>query len=439
MIEPQCHGGICHYSHALCDALVDQGVQVTLLTGARSELQEWPRQFPIANVLDGSQVKALLRARVDRSALGSVLGARCSVKAAVHRPASDLPACRRRAASSEHRAPTWKARWFEEELFLFIRRLRADVVHFQWPVDWLDHGRFLQRLQRMGARTVFTAHDVLPHEPEPAHRRLYEGLYHSGSEIIVHSEQNRAELLEAFAPDPARVHVVPMGSFGLLAPGLNGPGQEPGARSQELLSNRERSRREYGLPPEARVALFFGLIRPYKGLDDLLRAFAGVVGQIQDAWLLVVGAPVGPEGEAQYRALIRALGIEGRTRFVPRYLPPEAVAQPFSAADFVVLPYRRASQSAVAQLAYALGKPVVATRVGGLPEVIEHGRSGYLVEAGDTTEIAAAVSALMADPDGCRTMGEYARLLSETRFAWSTIAGTTRRVYEGGVTQCPVS
>src|SRR5262245_14061974 len=61
MIEPQCHGGVCHYSHALCNALVEQGVEVTLLTGARSELQDWPHRFPIANVLDSSQVKERLR------------------------------------------------------------------------------------------------------------------------------------------------------------------------------------------------------------------------------------------------------------------------------------------------------------------------------------------------------------------------------------------
>jgi glycosyltransferase involved in cell wall biosynthesis len=297
-----------------------------------------------------------------------------------------------------------------------LRRMRADVVHFQWPVEWLDHGAFLKRLRRAGIRTLFTAHDVLPHEPRPEDRAIYDALYHSGAEIIVHSEQNRTELLAAFRPDPERVHVVPMGSFGFLGEAAGDP---------------RTARERLDLPIEARVVLFFGLIRPYKGLEDLLHAFTQVIAREKDAWLLVVGAPVGPAGEAYYRQMIDACGIAHRTRFLPEYLPPEAVAVPFLAADVVALPYRRASQSAVLQVAYAFGKPAVGTRAGGLPEVIEEGRSGALVEPGDVAGLAEALADLLADDVRRAEMGRRARWLSETRFSWSTIAATTLQLYEG--------
>jgi glycosyltransferase involved in cell wall biosynthesis len=124
-------------------------------------------------------------------------------------------------------------------------------------------------------------------------------------------------------------------------------------------------------------------------------------------------------------------GILQRTRFLPEYLPPEAVGGIFAAADLVALPYRRASQSAVLQLAYACGKAVVGTNTGGLPEVIEPGKSGYVVQPGDVLGLAGSIRAFFADPERFQTMGAYARQLSATKFAWSTIAATTREIYEG--------
>jgi glycosyltransferase involved in cell wall biosynthesis len=443
MIEPQCHGGICHYSHALCNALVQQGVDVTLLTGSRSELQDWPRQFRIANVLDGSQAKrALLRV------VGPLLGRWDETgrrgDGATGRPDArqEVPPLSRFAPShpllpprsgpalggrNDPVAPSPKVlrarrAWLEAELFLTVRRLRANVVHLQWPVDWLDNGRFLRRLRRLGVRTVFTAHDVLPHDPGPGDAEAYSALYHSGARIILHSENNRDELLSRFAPDPARVHVVPMGSFGFLG---------------EKMPSPPASRQQLGLPPHARVVLFFGLIRPYKGLEDLLRAFSLVAQTDGDAWLLVVGAPAGTPGPEHYRRLMADYGIVQRTRFLPEYLAPEAVGGVFAAADVVALPYRRASQSAVLQLAYACGKPVVGTNTGGLPEVIEQGRSGYVVEPGDILGLAGSIRALFADPEARDAMGRYAHQLSATKFAWSTIAATTREIYEGGA-RCAV-
>jgi len=93
----------------------------------------------------------------------------------------------------------------------------------------------------------------------------------------------------------------------------------------------------------------------------------------------------------------------------------------------------------VLQLAYAFAKPVVGTRVGGLPEVIQHGRSGFLVEPGDVERLAGALNSLLENPPRCAEMGAYALQLSETRYSWHVIAEATRRIYEGCPSPCLVS
>jgi glycosyltransferase involved in cell wall biosynthesis len=146
------------------------------------------------------------------------------------------------------------------------------------------------------------------------------------------------------------------------------------------------SRSERDLPSEARIALFLGLIRPYKGVDLLLEAWHRLPAGCN--WHLVVaGEPWGDQGKRLRRQVDR-LGIGARVRLELRWIPEGEVGSWLAAADLVVLPYRSGSQSAVAPLALGAGRPVVASRVGGLPEVVHHGVNGLLVEPGSVDALA---------------------------------------------------
>ncbi|MHB8235719.1 MAG: glycosyltransferase family 4 protein, partial [Solirubrobacteraceae bacterium] len=204
----------------------------------------------------------------------------------------------------------------------------ADIVHFQWlPVQPLDE-RLLPRSRAAGAADsparpplVLTAHDVLPREGGAHRRAAQRRLYDRFDAIVVHSESGRERLIGELGVDERRVHVIPHGAFAHLA-------DQPAA------------------PPafatDKRVVLFFGLLRPYKGLDVLLAAWRG----IDDAELWIVGMP---------RMDVAALMADApsNVRLVPRFVADAELPAYFARADLVVLPYREIEQSGVLLTALA--------------------------------------------------------------------------------------
>lgn len=185
--------------------------------------------------------------------------------------------------------------------------------------------------------------------------------------------------------------------------------------------NREMSREKLGYSGKARLVLFFGLVRSYKGVQDLVRAMGSLP---EDVLLLIVG-----ESYSDRRGIldiISNMGLSRRIRWIDRFVPDSEVAVYFEAADVVVLPYRHATQSGVAQIALSFGKVLVLTDTGGLSELVDAGSTGYLAEPWSPSSIAESVEAafsLLLDPgteDRVRRKAasfsweEYARELMES-------------------------
>jgi glycosyltransferase involved in cell wall biosynthesis len=179
------------------------------------------------------------------------------------------------------------------------------------------------------------------------------------------------------------------------------------------LSKTEAKRR---LDLEGDTILFFGFIRPYKGIDDLIRAMPLILKQ-RRITLLVVGEFWG--GREAFDKRISELRIEDAVRVVDKYVPNEEVELYFSAADLVVLPYISGTGSGVIQAAYGFEKPVVATRVGSLPEVVEDGKTGYLVNPRDPQALAEAVARFFAE----KKEAEFVKNIRRTKekFTWGQI------------------
>jgi glycosyltransferase involved in cell wall biosynthesis len=280
------------------------------------------------------------------------------------------------------------------DMLRYARAARAaDVVHFQWlPVQHLD-GLLLPRVHPR----LLTAHDVLPREPRPGQlagqRRLYERM----DAIVVHSEHGAARLRDELRLDPARIHVIPHGPLTDLT------------RQSDCAAP----------PPELRrgdgpVVLFFGLIRPYKGVDVLLDAWRRAE-RPPGARLWIAGMPRMP-------IAIDAPDADAALRFVSG----AELAGAFRAADLVVLPYREIDQSGVLYTALAFGKPLLLSAVGGFPEVAASG-AAELVPPGDAAALAEALSALLGDP------AKLARMAAATASAapsWDAIARRTLELYE---------
>jgi glycosyltransferase involved in cell wall biosynthesis len=264
-----------------------------------------------------------------------------------------------------------------------LRRLDAfgaEALVLPWlhPVSTPPYRSLLRHARNM--RRVVVCHNVLPHE------RL------RGTAWLTRATLRHADLLVTHAPHQAdELRTLGLGSIPVL------PAFHPRFVARDLAAPADDTavaaeRRRLGDP--GLLLLFFGAVRPYKGLDLALQALAQVDRSL-DARLVVAGRFWEPR--ARYDSLIESLGLGDRVDIRDGYIPNDEVALLFAATDGVVLPYRSATQSGVAQLAFAYGKPVVATRVGGLPAAVEHGRTGFLVPADNAFAFARAVERLATD------------------------------------------
>ncbi len=273
----------------------------------------------------------------------------------------------------------------------------ADVVHFQWlPVQQLDE-HMLPAQPRGRPALVLTAHDVLPREGGARRRAAQRRLYDRFDAIVVHSEHGRARLIGELGVDERRVHVIAHGAFAHLA-------DQP------------------AVPPpfatDKRVVLFFGLLRPYKGLDVLLQAWRG----IDDAELWIVGMP---------RMDVAALLADAppNVRLVSRFVADAELPAYFARADLVVLPYREIEQSGVLFTALAFGKPLLVSDVGGFAELAERG-AAHAVAPGDARALHDALTGLLANPAALSALGERALALAHGEYGWAQIAKRTLALYE---------
>ncbi|MCC6350601.1 MAG: glycosyltransferase [Candidatus Eisenbacteria bacterium] len=181
---------------------------------------------------------------------------------------------------------------------------------------------------------------------------------------------------------------------------------------------RESARAKLGLAGD--VALFFGYVRHYKGLDTLLAAWPRVRERRPGATLVVAGEFY--EKAEPYEALARAAG-EGAVRMLDRYIPDDEVEALFRAADVTVLPYRSATQSGVTHVAYALGCPVIATRVGGIAETVRDGETGLTAPPEDPAALADAIVRFFAGSLGAGMAPHLAKLRAE--HSWEALAAST--------------
>ena len=143
-------------------------------------------------------------------------------------------------------------------------------------------------------------------------------------------------------------------------------------------SNKQEARNNLNLDIKTPYILFFGFIRDYKGLDLLLRAMADERVRNSDVKLIIAGEYY--SNEQKYLDLIAQLGIEDKLVLATDFIPDSKVGDYFNACDLVVQPYKTATQSGVTQIAYHFEKPMVVTRVGGLPEIVPDGIAGYVVD-----------------------------------------------------------
>jgi len=376
VVDPSCYS--LPYDYSLCEALARHGCRATL---ARSEFlyakwnhprsfEDWKHFYPSAHGY---------AFRYGRNRLWKY------AKAAEH------IFCMQRLARE-------------------LRKRKPDVVHFQWlPVPAIDRW-YVRKISRI-APVVLTMHNTAA----PVHGSVsklqklnFRSVYQDFSAVIVHSEFSRQKVIEQGWVPADRIHVIPHGAFDY--------------------NSAEEPRNQQKAIPEQEI-LFFGRIEAYKGLDILIEAFARLPRRlIETTRLVIAGFPRIDIQPLQERC--RALRIDDRLTWHLRFIAEDEIAPLLRSASLVALPYRDIDQSGVLMTAIAFDKPVVASRIGGIPETIRDGVHGRLVEPGNVESFAEALQSILSDAELRKNMSKSVHYLKTGELSWERVSQKTLAVYE---------
>lgn len=288
-----------------------------------------------------------------------------------------------------------------------IRQFQCDLLHLQ---ERRDPYLIKLLLKKPQLPIVLTVHDPVPHTGDrlkhaDSRGALAETLRLRADQIITHGEFNRQQLLKTQPGlDPDRVKVVLHGERGFFRK-LTPPS------SMERLNS----------------MLFFGRINPYKGLGLLLEAWSIIRQKNPDARLSIAG-----RGHDLPNHMEKILS-DDRIELIDSFIPASEMARLFTEASMVVLPYTEATQSGVLAVAVGFGKPVIATRVGSIPEMIDEGESGFVVPPNDPQALAEAALRIMSDEPLRRQMIEHIIHMREARLGWDALSMQTEQVYRAAL------
>ncbi len=372
IIEPSgSHGGMKYYDVSLAEGLSRHGVNVALFTSPGIQAPPVPSSWSVRVVYD--------------RAFGSY----------------PLP------------VRLWSYLKGTSAALLQSRRERRLLVHFHlFQVSPLEaFNVILAKLLQF--KIVITAHDVESLFAGQGGKWLSRLVYGLADGVIVHNQVSKKEIKEVMNVGEDRITIIPHGNY------LHASGELP---------ETEQAKIRLGLPEHARVLLFFGHIKMVKGLDLLIRAMPIILENHPDAVLCIAGRPMRAEF-AKFQELIHELTLHEHCRMFIRFIEDAEVPIFFSAAELVVLPYRRVYQSGVVLLAMSHGKPVLVSDIPGMAEIVTHEKTGFMFKSGDVDDLAAVACRALSMPEKVKEITNSALALMKSKYDWNDIGGLTRRLY----------
>ncbi|MCX7927439.1 MAG: glycosyltransferase family 4 protein [Candidatus Omnitrophica bacterium] len=366
MIDVGGWGGITHYTYNLMQALAEcKEIEVALLTNKDYELDHLPKKFSIFKV--------------------PLLGQ--SYLRTIH------------------------------NIFSVIFCYKPQIIHIQTMVSARKDWFWFMLAKLIGKKIILTCHNVLPHEDIEKNaffmKTAFRIIYSSAEKIIAHSQYSRNRLNNFFQIDLAKIVIIPHGNYLFF-------------RKQEL--SPKEARKKLSIAEDKKVIINFGALRYYKGVDDLLCALDLLRKKRDNVLLILAGKPMHVP-ENYFEKLIEQKQLTDYVLFKKGYISFEDIAVLFFASDLAVFPYQEIDTSGSLQLAYAFAKPVVATKTGSMPEVIEDGVNGILVEPGNVQALAEAMEKILFNSD-ITSMSEACFHLAKERFSWDLIAQKTEQLYK---------
>ncbi len=259
---------------------------------------------------------------------------------------------------------------------LLITKWSPHVVIFPWWIwGWAVPFWTIARMVSLmkNAKILFVCHNVVEHEHAFWKTLFSKSALSAGDSYIVHSQSDYENLKKMFPDAKVTMNFHP--TYEIF--------------NQKSIPKEEARRKLKINAKFKKILLFFGIVRPYKGLRYLIEAMPEIISELPDLCLIIAGSFW--EGKKSYLKSIEEYVLNNNIMIFDNYIPNEDIAIYFSAADLVVLPYVSATGSGVTQIAFGSNKPVVATSVGDLPHVIEDGRRGLIVPPKESASLVHAV------------------------------------------------
>lgn len=291
--------------------------------------------------------------------------------------------------------------WFKLIHYIFSKKDTV-ILHYHWlklsPIDFF----FLKIVQfRSNIRIVGTVHNYLPHESNGFDKLFFPKIYRVSDRLIVHTKSTREKLVKLGIPE-GKCEVIPHYSYPVPKLHVNSP-------------------------PAKNSILFFGVIRDYKGLDILIEALR-IIGDRYEWALDVVGKQ--EMDLSDIKSKIEAYGLEKHVNFKTGWVKSDSIPEIFQNHEIVVLPYKAIDNSGLLHLAMSYGKKIVASRLGSLKDIIEHGKTGLLFEPNDPVDLASKLELLISKRDDYATMGKNAQKYMKDNHSIEEIAKRHISLYQ---------
>lgn len=284
-----------------------------------------------------------------------------------------------------------------------IKHFNTDIVHIQGGHFWLSFA--LPILKVFKYKVVVTVHDPKPHIGENYLRTRMTNFFGRlfSDKIFVHGIKMKEIMVKEYNYPEENIHIIPIGEHNV----------EPFKKYEQK-----------NLQEDCNTVLFFGRIWEYKGLDYLIKAEPLISKEVPDIKLVIAGKG---EDFKRYEDL-----MINKSKFViyNHYISYKEGAELFQKSNLVVLPYIDASQSGVVITAYGFKKPVVATDVGSIPEIVDNNITGIIVPPKDHVKLAEAIITLLKNDDLRKRMGKNGYYKLKTDLSWEIISDITINVYK---------
>ena len=286
-----------------------------------------------------------------------------------------------------------------------IDRIHPDVIHITSRHPWSPLLLLFLRGKYPVVTTIYEPEPYIGEKIRFVQCLSNKALVALSNKIIVLGEKLKEDLIKNGVPEE-KIKVTSHGGLPIFLKGKKGDIKE-----------------------EKNTILFFGRIQPYKGLDYLIKAAEILKEKLHNFKIIVAGK--GNIG--RYKALIKMKNLTDTFELINEYIPNESVAELFQRSSLVVLPYIEGGQSGVMHIAYMFKKPVVTTNVGSTPEVVEEGKTGFVVPPRDVNALADAIIKLLKDDELRKEMGENAYKKMEEELSWDKIAEKAIEIYEKAI------